>query len=102
MKDTGLKKEEINMIISVFMKFPQIEKIKLFGSRAKGNYSERSDIDFTAFREKLDRFIIAEILMELEELDIKYGFELQDYSKIRNSQLIEHIDRIGINFYEKN
>ena len=36
----GLKGDTINNINSVFTKFPEIEEVILYGSRAKGNYRE--------------------------------------------------------------
>lgn len=45
----GLKDETILKIQSAFIKFPGIEKVVIYGSRAKGNYRNGSDIDITLF-----------------------------------------------------
>lgn len=41
----GLSNEVIKDISDVLKKHPNIDKVLIFGSRAKGNYTEGSDID---------------------------------------------------------
>lgn len=41
----GLKCNIIEDIKKVFIKYPRINKMILYGSRAKGNYENGSDID---------------------------------------------------------
>ena len=43
----GLTDETITKINTVFVKYSEIEEVVLYGSRAKGNYREGSDIDLT-------------------------------------------------------
>jgi predicted nucleotidyltransferase len=43
----GLKESVIRKICSVLARYPQVEKAILYGSRAKGNYKNGSDIDLT-------------------------------------------------------
>ena len=39
----GLKESTIDRINAVFSQYPDIEKVVLYGSRAKGNYREGSE-----------------------------------------------------------
>lgn len=43
----GLKSETISDIGKVLAKYPEIEKVILYGSRAMGNHRPGSDIDLT-------------------------------------------------------
>ena len=43
----GLKDITIQKIQQVLAAFPQVEEAILYGSRAKGNYKDGSDIDLT-------------------------------------------------------
>lgn len=43
----GLSDENILKIRNVFAKFAEVEKVIIYGSRAKGNYRYNSDIDLT-------------------------------------------------------
>jgi predicted nucleotidyltransferase len=45
-----LKNEKIN---SIFNKYNAIEKVIIYGSRAKGNYKTGSDIDLTLIGENI-------------------------------------------------
>ena len=38
-------KKDLEAINAVFLTNPKIESVKIFGSRAKGNYRKNSDID---------------------------------------------------------
>ena len=102
MTETGINQKWKNLISDIFEKYPEIELVKLYGSRAKGNFNERSDIDLVACGDKIDRFIISKILLDFDDLDIPNKIELQQYNDIKNQKLKEHIDRIGKIFYEKN
>jgi uncharacterized protein len=96
----GLKPEYEIVLSSIFKKYNEIEEVILYGSRAKGNYSDRSDIDF-AVRGNIDRHIISHILLDADESMIPYKLDVQDYSKINNYALKDHIDRVGKLFYKK-
>ena len=43
----GLYPNSYKQILSIFQKHENIEKVIIYGSRAKGNYREGSDIDLT-------------------------------------------------------
>jgi len=43
----GLKETTIQKICDVLARYPQVKKAMLYGSRAKGNYKNSSDIDLT-------------------------------------------------------
>ena len=47
----GLDDETIKLIQNLFSEIESIEMVKIFGSRAKGNYKPASDIDFAIFGE---------------------------------------------------
>lgn len=41
----GLLDKDINYIINTLIRFPEVEKAIIFGSRAMGNYKKGSNID---------------------------------------------------------
>ncbi len=57
----GLKDTDIQNICSVFKKHPEVEKVILYGSRAKGNYKKGSDIDLTFIGSNLNLSLINRI-----------------------------------------
>ncbi|WP_114984749.1 nucleotidyltransferase domain-containing protein [Cyclonatronum proteinivorum] len=98
---TGLTSEEWHDIRSVFFKYPDIERVILYGSRAMGNYQPASDIDLTLIGEDIDLGILSDITFELDDLLLPYKFDLSIYQDISNEALKEHIKRVGIVLYEK-
>lgn len=96
----GLKKNHISLLKDIFNKYNVVEEVILYGSRAKGTYTARSDIDF-AVKGTVDRYTISSIAMEAQDSDLPYKVDIQDYSKIGNYALKDHIDRVGKVFYKR-
>lgn len=85
---------ELELVISVLRQHPEIESAILFGSRAKGTHSERSDVDL-ALTGPLDALGAEAIAAELEELPLPYRFDLHALAAITHAPLLEHIERVG-------
>ncbi|SHN22190.1 Nucleotidyltransferase domain-containing protein [Cyclobacterium lianum] len=99
--DTGLSAMSIEGIQSVFSRYPEIEKAILYGSRAKGNFRKGSDIDRTLEGRLLTLTLLNQIDTELDELLLPYHIDLSIRHKIKNTDLLDHIDRVGKLFYVK-
>ncbi len=97
----GLNNSDIEKINSVFIRYPQIEKALLYGSRAKGNYNNGSDIDLTLTGKDLTLKTLFKIEAELDNLLLPYKIDLSIFNKIENSELVEHIKRVAKVFYKK-
>ena len=100
-KRFGLKESTINEIISVFINHPKIEKVLLYGSRAKGNYRNGSDIDLTLVGDQLSYSYLGSIELDIDDLLLPYSFDISIFKDIDNSDLVDHISRVGVVFYEK-
>lgn len=96
----GLKPQTIQAIQNVFAKHPAVKKAILYGSRAKGNYRNGSDVDLTLVGEDLSLTELLAIENELDDLLLPYKIDLSIYHKIENYDLRDHIDRVGLTFYE--
>ncbi|MCD8216510.1 MAG: nucleotidyltransferase domain-containing protein [Clostridiales bacterium] len=90
--------ERLQRDIERFAKEHQIERVILFGSRARGDYTERSDIDLAVYGGNFDAFYwdIKEKAHTLLMLDIV------DLNKKISDDLREDIERDGCIIYEKN
>ena len=97
----GLKDDTIQQINGVFAKYPQVEKAILYGSRAKGDFKRGSDIDLTLFGDGLNLFVVNKILIDLDELLLAYTFDISIFKQISNPDLVQHIERVGVVFYER-
>lgn len=97
----GLEDRILEKINHVFSKHSKIQKVLLYGSRAKGNYKNGSDIDLTLVGDDLEIKDLSKIIFELEELYLPYSFDVSIFDKLQNSDLVDHINRVGIAIHEK-
>lgn len=97
----GLKQQVIDSINECFDQFPQVESVTIYGSRAKGNYKIGSDIDLCIMG-ILDYNNLLKLENQLDELLLPYKIDISVYDKINNSDLLDHIQRVGQVFYRKN
>jgi predicted nucleotidyltransferase len=97
----GLKNQVIEKINQIFARYRQVEKVILYGSRAKGNNKKGSDIDLTLIGENLNLKLLNKISLDLDDLLLPYKIDLSIYDQISNSDLIDHILRVKKIFYKK-
>ena len=91
----GISDNHQDSIVGLFRDRPDV-KIFLFGSRAKGNYREGSDIDLALKGDKLTTNNINQWLEAYEALFLPWKLDLVLYDHIEEPKLREHIDRVGI------
>lgn len=99
----GLPHDTILAIQRVFAQFPQIDRAIIYGSRVKGTYKLGSDIDLSlitaAGQPPLTLTALFQIDEALEELLLPYQIDLSIFAKLDNPNLIDHIERIGVEFF---
>jgi predicted nucleotidyltransferase len=95
MKPPPLQPAELEMVRSVFRRHPEVTSATLFGSRAKGTHSDRSDVDLVVSGE-VEPLRAEAIAAELDELPLPYRFEVQPLAHIHYPPLLKHIERVGI------
>jgi len=96
----GLKETVVEQINALCQKYSAIEQVIIYGSRAKGNYKPGSDIDLTIVGE-IDLSTMFKLEDEIDDLLLPYMIDLSVMKKIENPDLIEHIQRVGQVFYQK-
>lgn len=96
----GLPDQTMFLIKQVFARYPTIKKVIIYGSRAKGNYRQGSDIDLTLLGSALDSSVLSRILVDLDELNTPYLMDVSIFEQIESQDLIEHIQRVGQVFYD--
>ena len=88
----GLKDDILNKI----KKIQQSNKITilLFGSRARGNYKDNSDIDI-AIMDNVTESQKYKILDEFEQIDVEYKIDVVFIQQITNIKFKENIMKEG-------
>ena len=97
----GLPLAAVEKIRTVFSFHSEVQKAVLYGSRAKGNFKTGSDIDLTMYGDDLSHSLLLKILDELDELLLPWMIDLSIFRQIDNASLREHIERVGMVFYER-
>ena len=97
----GLRDEVVEKINRVFAAYPEVEEVVLYGSRAKGSQRPGSDIDLTLKGLTLNLQILNRISRDLDDLLLPYTFDLSIFHQIANSDLIDHVKRVGKVFYRE-
>lgn len=96
----GLNENTIEKLHSLFMKYPEIDEVIIYGSRAKGNFREGSDIDITLKGNNVTDEICSKLWMDIDDLNTPYLVDLSVYSSIKSESLKGHIEQIGKTFYK--
>jgi len=97
----GLPVAAVEKIRAVFACHPQLEKAILYGSRAKGNFRAGSDIDLTLQGDGLTHRDLLHILGELDDLLLPWTIDLSLFISLDHPELLDHIARVGVPFYER-
>ncbi len=97
----GLSERTLQKIQGVLSRYPQVERAILYGSRAIDTYRNGSDIDLTLCGDALTHSVLSRIDTELDDLLLPYTIDLSIFHQIDNPDMVEQIQRIGVNFYEK-
>jgi len=93
----GISEEASGKIIEVCSVYPQLDRVVLYGSRAKGNHKTISDIDFAIWGAASPEGLA----LALDELPLPWTFDVRSYDSIRNAALRDHIDRVGVEVWRK-
>lgn len=91
----NLKETLQNEIIQIAKK-NNVEKVILFGSRARGDNGDTSDIDLAVYSGNYSSFAV-----DLEECNTLLKFDVVNLQSVCNQELKEEIEREGITIYEK-
>ena len=94
----NLEKEIVEEIYEISKKYPGIKKIVLFGSRARGDNSPKSDIDLAVYSNSTLVDFIDDIENNTSTL---LEFDFSNMNIIEDELFIQQVKREGIIIYEK-
>lgn len=96
MEKTGIREQVINEILALAQKY-HVQKVILFGSRARGDYKRTSDIDLAVKGGDFERFA----LDVEEDSSTLLKYDIVDLSRELQPELLESIQKEGVVLYEK-
>lgn len=96
----GIYPKSYQEILVIFEDCLSIDEVVIYGSRAKGNYREGSDIDIT-LKGDVTKEDLNKLWHKLDDSFIPYKFDISIYKDLKSQSLIEHIERVGKTFYKR-
>lgn len=97
----GLTDIELSKLSGIFSKYTDIEKVILYGSRAKRNYKPFSDVDITLIGDAVTHSQLCKLSLDIDDLLLPYQFDISIFNTLKNSGLIDHIQRVGVTIYQR-
>ena len=92
--------QALEKMTRVFAAYPELTAVTLYGSRATGKATPRSDFDLTTHG-ITDHYRLGRLALDLEDLNIPQKCDVQAYEGIGYPPLQRHIDEWGITIYSK-
>lgn len=83
----------------VFARFPQIERVLIYGSRATGRYRPQSDIDLVIVAPTMSDHEFSIIWMALDDLPILFRLDVALWHEVTNPALRQAMLDDGVPLY---
>jgi predicted nucleotidyltransferase len=91
----GFSEERWRTIARVLSSVAACERIAVFGSRAKGDWREGSDVDLAVWGRGWDLLKAEKARELLEESCFPWSFDVVLPAHVRDRALLAHIERVG-------
>ncbi|WP_128546283.1 nucleotidyltransferase domain-containing protein [Larkinella soli] len=89
-------------MLRLFASEPSIERVVLYGSRAKGTFERGSDVDLALVGREVTFGTVSHVHFMLEEESpTLLWFDVLHYDTLNNPKLRDNIDRYGRVIYER-
>ena len=97
----GLSASVMSSIVGAIASIENVSRALIYGSRAKGNYRDNSDIDITLEGKNLTVSDLATLDERLDNLLLPWQIDLSIKSRITNVALLDEIERWGKVVFER-
>lgn len=95
----GLAPAHYAAIADVLNRFPSVERVLIYGSRAKGTAKPASDFDLAVFGAALKDEDFAQLWAELDALPLAFKLDVLHWDTLGNAALREKISAEGKPFF---
>jgi predicted nucleotidyltransferase len=99
MKTPILRDRDLAVLRDVFLRFPCVREVRLFGSRATGHARRASDIDLAISAPVATAEQWLALTEALESAPVIYDIDLVRAERTENARLLEKIRREGVPIY---
>lgn len=91
----------MDKIKMIAFNYPNIYKMILFGSRARGDFRSSSDIDLAIFSKYESSLEVANFTNDIEKLDTLFKFDIVFINSSTDEKLLDNINKEGIVIMER-
>lgn len=95
----GLAERHYADFVRVFQRYPQIEEVLIFGSRAKGTDKPWSDFDLAVVAPTLTDRAFSNLWNAIDDLPLVFKLDLVHWDRLPEDRFKEKIRREGKRFY---
>lgn len=95
----GLAERHYAEFVRIFRRYPQIEQVLIFGSRAKGTDKPWSDFDLAVVAPMMSDGEFSKLWNEIDEMQLVFKFDLLHWDRLATQRLKEKIGEEGQRFY---
>lgn len=99
--ETGISMRLINELQFYCLNNNQIEKVLLFGSRARGDHHRSSDVDLAVFTKKITHTEQNLIEHSIKDMSTPLKMDVLFMDRLTKEKLITNIIREGVVIYEQ-
>ena len=97
----GLTERSYKELLEILSSIPEIEEVLIYGSRARGDFTQASDVDLSIKGKNVVRRTLAILNDRLYESHIPQIFDTHIYSGIKNQAFKNNVDQDGKIIYRK-
>lgn len=95
MNSSGISDQTLQAIINTCTTFPSVKRVILYGSRARGDYRNGSDIDIAIDAPEMSDKEFSRLWNSLDDLPIIYTMDIVQLQSLKNEQLLDAIRQEG-------
>ncbi|MCL6475779.1 MAG: nucleotidyltransferase domain-containing protein [Firmicutes bacterium] len=94
-----VREDDLKVLQDIFSRFPTIQRVLLFGSRATGTARRTSDIDLAIIAPDMSPAEWADLCEQIEESPIIYQIDMVRFDTLPQELLKERIIQEGVVIY---
>lgn len=95
----GLSEWVLNQLLAVFGRYPDIDAVYLFGSRATDQFRDGSDIDLAVLAPKMTKDTFSSLWNEVDGLPLVFKVDCLHFDELANKVLKDKILTEGSKIY---
>mgnify|MGYP003777266985 FL=1 len=95
----GVNSKILDEIVCILSKDTNVESAYIFGSRARGDFKEYSEIDIAVFIEDPNKRNM--IAVDINEINCIYKFDIVIIKESTSRELLDNIKKDGVKIYQR-